>query len=94
VIGQRISGQHQGQGILLSAKEGRRHDRTRDQRNVKNNPEYFINPNNSNQQAVVLYEAALIWDRTDTREPRLAGIDLVKARIYWKRAAEMTLPAA
>jgi hypothetical protein len=34
-MGQRISGQHQGQRILFSAKEGRRHDRTHDQRNAE-----------------------------------------------------------
>ena len=35
VIGERISGQHQGQRILFSAKEGRRHDRTHDPRNAE-----------------------------------------------------------
>ena len=34
-MGQRISGQHQGRRILFSAKEGRRHDRTHDQRNAE-----------------------------------------------------------
>jgi hypothetical protein len=37
VMGQRISGQHQGQRTQFSAQEGRRHDRTHDQRNAEIN---------------------------------------------------------